>query len=117
MSDPTQDRHPETGERLERLVRIEEQVNGVRSDTKRIETSLTTLINTISTMHLSFVPRPEIEKQIALRDKEMAELITQIKSLEQRAARLEAWRNWMLGAGALLVFLITILSHTIGKWW
>lgn len=100
----------------EEMVRFSEQMMGVREDIGEMKSSLKTATDIMGQLHVSYVPRSEIEKMAVLREREKTEQDKQIRTLWKQVDKLRAWRAWLTGAyvvagGAL------ILLFEFGKQW
>lgn len=105
-----------TGTEQERLARIEERLYAMGDDITEMKTSLKEATTIMSQMHVSYVPRTEIDKMAAIRDKEKDEMDRRVNQVETRVNRLEAWRNYLAGGIAVVVTLgITLFEY--GRQW
>lgn len=94
----------------ERLIRIEEQVIGIRDDIADLKMITANAAKVMGEMHEKYVPRPEIEKMVTIRDKEKEDVDRQINAIWSKIDSLVAWRYWLAGAIALLGFILAIIS-------
>ncbi|GIM47715.1 hypothetical protein DNHGIG_32640 [Collibacillus ludicampi] len=93
-------------EDVERLARMEEKLTNLIEDIKEIKSYSNSLIKTMSTMHIDYVPRKELEEKINNLEEQVDEKTQDIKELRRKINSRPSW---------VISILITSLSTiTVG---
>lgn len=74
---------------MERLVRLETQIEAMRSDLAEIKSNIGAFLTAFGNMHKEFIPRVELEKQMALDMERMNKLETAIEQNAKEIGLLE----------------------------
>lgn len=112
-------------EDIERMARVEVEVRGLREDMSDFKEYMTGTVNafmkTIGNMQKDYMPRSEIEKELALRDITISDLKDRADKQEADAKELAKRPSWhsilivgLVGAGfgsIVLAFFELLLKH------
>lgn len=107
---------------MERLGRMEAQIDGIREDVTEIKVSIKEdnkemketfkeFTSTLASLPQNFLTRQEADKIIESRDRERDGAIKRMENFDFRLQKVELKLKWYAGALAVVVFGITIVAE------
>lgn len=84
---------------------VDTRLKSIHDAVSTMQEGISTYISRVSNFHIEYVPRSEIQREQERTNRE-------IEGLKKDVKRLEAWRNYLAGAIAILGFVVgVVIQH------